>query len=147
MIFLTEVIESGLFKGMTEHDATAMIATCVLILVVILVPFLFWIKCKIDDMFYKTYQPKDYEIEYDNFLAFPCPCCRSNNVQMIVTIKFSLIRSYKKEITFYEKETKLNYKIKCKDCGIQTESNEDLNKTILDWNGKSQSTELIKKEN
>ena len=146
MIFLTEVIESGLFKGMTKHDATAMIATLIFILIILLVPFTFWIKDKIDEYFYITYQPEDKVIEYDKFIGFPCPCCRSSNITLITTIKFSKISSYKKKINFYENSTELSYKIKCSDCGIQTEANKDINTVILDWNGKSQSTEIIKKE-
>ena len=146
-MFLTEVVESGLFKGMTEHDATAMIATLIFILAIILVPLFFWIKDKIDEHFYITYQPKDKVIEYDKFVGFPCPCCRSSNIELITTIKFSKISSYKKKISFYENSTELSYKIKCMDCGIQTESNKNINVVILDWNGKSQSTEIIKKEN
>ena len=146
MIFLTEVIESGLFKGMTEHDAAAMITTLALILVIILVPLMIFIKDKIDEHFYITYKPKDKVIEYDKFVGFPCPCCRSSNIELITTIKFSEIFSYKKKITFYENSTELSYKIKCMDCGIQTEANKNINTVILDWNGKSQSTEIIKKE-
>ena len=141
------MIESGLFKGMTEADATFLVFITILFSIFILAILLFYIKDKIDTHFWICHQPEEYEEKYDNFLAFPCPCCRSNNVQMIVTIKFGNITSYKKKITFYEDSTKLSYKIKCQECGIQTENNQDLSKTILDWNGKSQSTEIIKKEN
>lgn len=95
-------------------------------------------------------EPTDYIRRYTNIPGIlNCPCCKSQDILTVMTIKFPKIisnRSSYDPISFDEHNTDVTWYIECNECGIKTKEFDEINDAILNWNGRSESTELIKKE-
>lgn len=95
-------------------------------------------------------KPTDYTRHYKNVPGIlNCPCCKSQDILTVMTIKFPKIfanRSTYEPISFANSDTDVTWYIECNECGIKTKEFDTISDAILNWNGRSESTELIKKE-
>lgn len=95
-------------------------------------------------------KPNDIQKPYKNIPGIlNCPCCKSQDILTVMTIKFPEISSNcssYEPISFARHDTDVTWYIECNECGIKTKEFGTISDAILNWNGRSESTELIKKE-
>lgn len=96
------------------------------------------------------YKQEDFGDLIDEEEDFPglltCPSCRESKISLIRYIKFPNIKTIDGNIDFYKNDTVVKYHIECPECGMQTKNFDKISEAIMYWNGRSNSTEIVPKE-
>ena len=138
----------------TNDNGTGFIITLIVVGSIILIMALIELILKIREWYILAkphkLKPNDLKIEYYNIPGIlNCPCCKSQDILTVARIKFPEIQtkySSYEPISFVSSETYITWVIECDECGMQTKEFYSIDKAILNWNGRSESTELIKTE-
>ena len=137
------------------YEADIGLIVCIIFLgSIVLILCLVGLTSKLREMFKLAkphkFRPQDLVKHYKNVPGIlNCPCCKSQDILTVLTIEFPEIRSNctsYEPISFMRSDTEVTWYIECNECGIKTKEFYTISDAILNWNGRSESTELIKKE-
>ena len=94
---------------------------------------------------YKSYEDRDYdELDFPGLLS--CPSCKNAKISLRRNMDIPNVTISSGRIEFYPGDIRIAYKIICPECGMQTKEFKQASEAIINWNGRSESTEIVKKE-
>lgn len=98
----------------------------------------------------KLNQSKSYNDRIKDDEDFPgllsCPSCKNVKITLRTSTYVPNVNIYNGKIEFSALDITTKYKIICPQCGMQTKDFTYASDAIINWNGRSESTEIVKKE-
>lgn len=98
----------------------------------------------------KLNQYKSYDDRINDDEDFPgllsCPSCKNVKITLRSSTYVPNVYISSGRIEFSVCDITTKYKIICPQCGMQTKDFKHASEAIINWNGRSESTEIIKKE-
>lgn len=85
------------------------------------------------------------DMDFPGLIA--CPNCKNTQITIRRNMNIPNIYISCGRVEFNKNDIYVTYKVICPKCGLQTMDFEYASKAIMNWNGRSESTEIIKKEN
>ena len=104
----------------------------------------------LDEYHEKLNQSKSYKERINDDEDFPgllsCPSCKNVKITLRSSTYIPNIYISGGRIEFLALDVTTKYKIICPQCGMQTKDFKHASEAIINWNGRSESTEIVKKE-
>ena len=98
----------------------------------------------------KLNQYKSYDDRIKDDEDFPyllsCPSCKNVKITLRSSTYVPNVYISNGRIEFSALDITTKYKIICPQCGMQTKDFKHASEAIINWNGRSESTEIVKKE-
>ena len=98
----------------------------------------------------KLNQSKSYNDRINDDKDFPgllsCPSCKNVKITLRSSTYVPNVNIYNGRIEFSAIDITTKYKIICPQCGMQTKDFKYASEAIINWNGRSESTEIVKTE-
>lgn len=109
------------------------------------------VKIKTENKYHeKINQSKSYNDRINNDDDFPgllsCPSCKNVKITLQSSTYVPNVNIYNGRIEFSACDITTKYKVICRQCGMQTKDFKYASEAIINWNGRSESTEIVKTE-
>lgn len=109
------------------------------------------VKIKTENKYHEMInQSKSYNDRINNDDDFPgllsCPSCKNVKITLQSSTYVPNVNIYNGRIEFSACDIATKYKVICRQCGMQTKDFKYASEAIINWNGRSESTEIVKTE-